>query len=631
MGDSDAKDGEIPRTLRRPFYLSAALSWRRKKKHHQHIGLFFHAEKKPSHQGWVIVLCDVKDEDSDDDDEKFDNSIPNWTYGDCFLWNPVTLQTIQLPNLLSWITKPNAYQLFDCILSSPPGGAHKGGDNPVPVVLFLFRQEDEGFDHVLAFCNRGDKQWRTQLLSRDIINIKQLVSLHCFRGKLYAMGLDKVHLEIHLLGANHHNVSLATRPFKVRFCGFFQFRGARGESMCLVHFVECCDEFFKININYNERGFEKVVTSILVMRLDFTLMQWKVVSCLSNHVLFAGRNTAYCFISDLGLTRGCLYYTLSEDQGLYKFDIEDTAESVILPCLKMPTPWFSSSWITLPNGRGRKDGASGKDEEEKCHILEGGKKTSTIRSYDETVNKNENASQVEKHNPWHLEEEKPWCILNGDTVQLIASYLHPVDYVHFRSINKANREVMPVVKSRFIHTTQTFETGNLFPWLVFSRDNSSAMYNFINPIHNNENYLIKFSELLVGATIRYQKDGWLLLSREKELFFYNPFSRETIQLADFQGCHYLSDISFSSLPTAPDCIVFGIDRSGVGASITIYSIRRGEQQWDFFSLEEFDVEKDSASQNTPTLFDGVLYPVGYDGTLNKLNLSDDTYELLQKP
>ncbi|KAI3903501.1 hypothetical protein MKW98_032155 [Papaver atlanticum] len=197
---------------------------------------------------------------------------------------------------------------------------------------------------------------------------------------------------------------------------------------------------------YYQREFEKVVTSILMMRLDFSLMEWKVVNCLGNHVLFAGRNTAYCFVSDLGLARGCLYYTLPADQSLYKFDIEDTAESVILPCPKMPTPWFSSSWITLPNGRGRKE-----------------------------------------------------------------------------------------------------------------------------------------------------------------------------------------DISFSSLPTAPDCYVFGIDRSGFGTSITIYTIGRGEQEWEFFSLEEFDVQKYSASWNTPTLFYGVFYSVGNDGTLNKLNLLDVTYELLEKP
>ncbi|KAI3958723.1 hypothetical protein MKX01_023399 [Papaver californicum] len=179
---------------------------------------------------------------------------------------------------------------------------------------------------------------------------------------------------------------------------------------------------------------------------------------------------------------------------------------------------------------------------------------------------------------------------------------------------------MPVVKSRFIRTTQTLETRYLYPWLVFSIDNRSGIYSFVNPMHNNENYLVKFSKILVGATIRYQNGGWLLMSREKELFFYNPFTRETVQLADFPGCHYLSDISFSSLPTVPDCRVFGIDRSGFGGldiSITIYSIRKGEQQWEDLDYDEFDFDdKYSPSRNTPTL---------------KLDLSDDIFEFLEKP
>ncbi|XP_026407103.1 F-box/kelch-repeat protein At1g57790-like [Papaver somniferum] len=174
---------------------------------------------------------------------------------------------------------------------------------------------------------------------------------------------------------------------------------------------------------------------------------------------------------------------------------------------------------------------------------------------------------------------------------------------------------MPVVKYRFIGTTQTAESRYLFPWLVFSRDNNSSIYSFVNPMHNNENYLMKFSELPVGATIRYQRGGWLLMSREKELFFYNPFTRETIQLADFPGRHELSDISFSSLPTAPDCIVFGIDKYGLGITITIYSIRRGEQEWVVLDHQDSDVPKYPPSRNTPTLFNRVFYSAGYDGTL----------------
>ncbi|RZC44328.1 hypothetical protein C5167_037273 [Papaver somniferum] len=125
---------------------------------------------------------------------------------------------------------------------------------------------------------------------------------------------------------------------------FFPYgKGARDVSLWFMYFVECCDEFFRIQIYYNVRGLEK----------------WMAVNSLGDLVLFVGRNTAYCLISELGLTRGCLYYTLPEDQGLYKFDVENATDSVILPCPNMPTPWFSSYWITLPSGRERKEGYDG--------------------------------------------------------------------------------------------------------------------------------------------------------------------------------------------------------------------------------------------------------------------------------
>ncbi|XP_026453639.1 F-box/kelch-repeat protein At1g57790-like isoform X1 [Papaver somniferum] len=213
-------------------------------------------------------------------------------------------------------------------------------------------------------------------------------------------------------------------------------------------------------------------------------------------------------------------------------------------------------------------------------------------------------------------------------VELIADYLHPLDYVHFRSVCKANREIMPVVKPTFTSATQIIETTCLSPWLVFSRDDNFTVYNFVNPVHN-ENYLMKFPELLLGATIRYQKGGWLLLSREEELSFYNPFTRETMDLPDFPGRYHMSDISLSSLPTSSDCIIFAIERSHYG--ISIFCIRRGKQECDEFEFDNACTEKFPAILNTPVLFNGVFYSVGYDGTVGQFNLGDGTWKPLEKP
>ncbi|KAI3871446.1 hypothetical protein MKW92_039436 [Papaver armeniacum] len=55
----------------------------------------------------------------------------------------------------------------------------------------------------------------------------------------------------------------------------------------------------------------------------------------------------------MGLERGCLFYTLPEDQTLYTFEVEDNATTVILPCLELPTPWFLPTWMMMPTTENR--------------------------------------------------------------------------------------------------------------------------------------------------------------------------------------------------------------------------------------------------------------------------------------
>ncbi|KAI3981161.1 hypothetical protein MKX01_032301 [Papaver californicum] len=68
-------------------------------------------KQKTSHQGWCIILCDGDD---------FDYTPEYWNFGDCFLWNPATLQTFELPSLLFWFEHRKEYVYQDCVLSSSP-------------------------------------------------------------------------------------------------------------------------------------------------------------------------------------------------------------------------------------------------------------------------------------------------------------------------------------------------------------------------------------------------------------------------------------------------------------------------------------------------------------------------------
>ncbi|KAI3909200.1 hypothetical protein MKX01_034944, partial [Papaver californicum] len=92
-----------------------------------------------------------------------------------------------------------------------------------------------------------------------------------------------------------------------------------------------------------------------------------------------------------------------------------------------------------------------------------------------------------------------WDSLDMDILELIASYLHTVDYIHFRAVCKTHRLVASTVRKRTM--LEMSRTTSLSPWLVLHQNNKDCVYRFINPMHNNEAYLINLSESLLDATI----------------------------------------------------------------------------------------------------------------------------------
>ncbi|XP_026403622.1 F-box/kelch-repeat protein At1g57790-like [Papaver somniferum] len=357
-------------------------------------------------------------------------------------------------------------------------------------------------------------------------------------------------------------------------------------------------------------------------------MEVTEVNTFGDHVLFLSNTTSFgCSAAELGLSKGCLYYALDEDQSLHKFEVESNGNSIILPCLNIPTPWYTSSWIMVhDNKHHRKENMFGKDEELKA-ILDN--KTSR------TGNDKNKGEREESHNRGqHQEAAIPWDILNRDMVGLIAkNYLHRLDYIHFRLVSKVNLAVMPMVKQTSPCTTRCTD---LSPWFVFSRDKCHNVFNFVNPTHNDENYLMHLSDL-VGATIRFQKGGWLLMSKGlTSIFFYNPFTKESINLPELPVDMYsFSGITFSCSPTSSDCIVFAVQQipasDGMSQEISICFIKRGAVSWSVCNSQNTNVEKFMPSHNTPVFYNGAFYCVDYNGMLGVFNLEDHSWKVLEKP
>ncbi|KAI3843641.1 hypothetical protein MKX03_021041, partial [Papaver bracteatum] len=236
------------------------------------------------------------------------------------------------------------------------------------------KSTDIGVDaYILVFCRPGDKQWRKKGLpvaSSDhniYLNVGRrlfIESLVCFKGRLYAFCADSwvIEFDIEKLWQNvvvDNQTQYRIRTFKVREADFPVIGTGEEYETCTDQWVESGNEIFRVHFTCTIRGFRQVV-SINVLKLDFPSMSWVLLKSMEDHVLFLCINmdilidkqcfsTALCSAADMGLERGCLFYTLPKDQTLYIFEVEDGCTTVIWPCTNLTTPWFLPTWIMMPS------------------------------------------------------------------------------------------------------------------------------------------------------------------------------------------------------------------------------------------------------------------------------------------
>ncbi|XP_026450469.1 F-box/kelch-repeat protein At1g57790-like isoform X2 [Papaver somniferum] len=309
------------------------------------------------------------------------------------------------------------------------------------------------------------------------------------------------------------------------------------------------------------------------------------------------------------------------------YDLEDKTVMLSLPCPDLPKPWFSPNWLMIPatiwNNEDRQRGTefmSGNNSDGGNNIKAMEKlslEISTIRTVT-SIN-----SDAEKED---IEVVMPWDRLSNDIVWFISSYLSPLDCLHFRAVCRNYQSVLPIVNWRKFCYTRSLRTTVPSPWMVFPKDNESV-YSFINPMHNDENYLTSIPEVLKGSRIHYSKGGWLLMSKgEYTVFFYNPFTKAVIKLPDLpdDGTYRFRGISFSSLPTSSDCIVFVV--SNYTDSLCITFIKRGDKMWTSDIFEDVLVPPDTptmdfvVSLNSPIFYEGAFCCLDLNGTLGVFTL-----------
>ncbi|KAI3857184.1 hypothetical protein MKW98_010598, partial [Papaver atlanticum] len=272
---------------------------------------------------------------------------------DCFLWNPVSLESVKLPNLFQWVMD---YHFLDCVLTLPMSNNVSGS-----TVYFLLEHQTTS-EILLLYSQPGGKQWRSKCLDEyyEDLNNRCVRYLHYLKGKLYVFSGSLWQLEIELKqqqqlehGHHYNDQTLSVSGFQVKRCPVLQH--AAGSTLSLNYYeVESFDDIFQVNIFFslNLRNLNNPharASAVQVQRLDLSLMAWVEVKSLGDNVLFVGGQiNATSSAADMALKRGCVFYTEPGDKSLYIFELEDDGITVILPFSKLPTPWFSGNWIMIP-------------------------------------------------------------------------------------------------------------------------------------------------------------------------------------------------------------------------------------------------------------------------------------------
>eukprot|EP00268_Persea_americana_P002021 TRINITY_DN10601_c0_g1_i1.p1 TRINITY_DN10601_c0_g1~~TRINITY_DN10601_c0_g1_i1.p1 ORF type:complete len:328 (-),score=28.15 TRINITY_DN10601_c0_g1_i1:143-1126(-) len=167
----------------------------------------------------------------------------------------------------------------------------------------------------------------------------------------------------------------------------------------------------------------------------------------------------------------------------------------------------------------------------------------------------------------------------------------------------------------------------LTPCLIFHEE-MNGPYKLFDPLSKRV-YAANIRELH-GATFHFSKGGWLLVSFENgSIFFFNPFTKERINLPDLD-CPF-SSIYFSSMPTSLDCVVFAIFNSGSFDDICICTCSPGAQSWATFLCGEGVYPLFRVDSTNPVFHNGVFYCLGKQGNLGVYNVIEDTWNVLKNP
>ncbi|GFY91970.1 hypothetical protein Acr_08g0003660 [Actinidia rufa] len=179
-----------------------------------------------------------------------------------------------------------------------------------------------------------------------------------------------------------------------------------------------------------------------------------------------------------------------------------------------------------------------------------------------------------------------------------------------------------------------FRPSPRLPWLmtrdwVWSESGDIASSNkfhmpFYRHIHTSVHELTGQNwDDIHGASVCASKYGWLLLQKSKNGFVYNPFTREMLKLPKIDIA--FNRITFSSVPTSPDCLFFAIESSkkSLRYKIKICICSLGAQKWTTKKFNGIGKVAEDVVYNN-----GTFYCVFSGGVLGAYNVALQDWNVL---
>ncbi|KAF8406563.1 hypothetical protein HHK36_008651 [Tetracentron sinense] len=211
--------------------------------------------------------------------------------------------------------------------------------------------------------------------------------------------------------------------------------------------------------------------------------------------------------------------------------------------------------------------------------------------------------------------ERPWSDLPNDLLeQIMGRISSSADQTRFRAVCKSWK------------STGRVRPSNQLPWLLAYDDDSWNQCKLVDPTSKRTytvNTIFNGEEEKKNITVCASKHGWLLLSMGSSVFLYCPFTNEKINLPNSETPFQIA--AFSTTPTSPDCVFFGLF-SSIHNTTIISTYRHGEETWTTHIFDNtFNGIKNVVYSQ------GIFYCANLRGALWTFDVAKKDWSMLEKP